>query len=110
MAPARVQSVAPVPPDRDLPLMLIRAEYALQKNDLATAARSYVDAAAISPDPAIAEQATRLALAIKQWPLARTALQRWRELDAKAAGVLQASAWIELAEGVPVMPSPRRAE
>lgn len=99
MAPARVQSVAPVPPDRDLPLMLIRAEYALQKNDLATAARSYADAAAISPDPAIAEQATRLALAVKQWPLARTALQRWRELDAKAAGVLQASAWIELAEG-----------
>lgn len=99
LARAVAQSVAPVPPDRDLPLMLIRAEYALQKNDLATAARSYADAAAISPDPAIAEQATRLALAVKQWPLARTALQRWRELDGKAAGVLQASAWIELAEG-----------
>ncbi|MEZ5521894.1 MAG: tetratricopeptide repeat protein [Dokdonella sp.] len=79
--------------------MLIGAEYALQKNDLATAATGYADAAGLSPDPAIAEQATRLALAVKQWLLAKTALARWQALDPKAAGVLQASAWIALAEG-----------
>ncbi|SFN36571.1 Tetratricopeptide repeat-containing protein [Dokdonella immobilis] len=93
------QSVAPVPREKDLPLMLIGAEYALQKNDLAAAAQGYVDAAGLSPDPAIAEQATRLALAVKQWPLAKTALQRWQALDPKAVGVRQASAWIALAEG-----------
>ncbi|MCB1571244.1 MAG: hypothetical protein KDI72_09440, partial [Xanthomonadales bacterium] len=80
-------------------MMLIGAEYALQKNDLATAATGYADAAGLSPDPAIAEQATRLALAVKQWLLAKTALARWQALDPKAAGVLQASAWIALAEG-----------
>jgi tetratricopeptide (TPR) repeat protein len=79
--------------------MLIGAEYALQKNDLASAAKGYADAALISPDPAIAEQATRLALAVKQWTLAKTALQRWQVLNPKAVGVFQASAWLALAEG-----------
>jgi tetratricopeptide (TPR) repeat protein len=96
---AAAQSVAPVAVARDLPLKLIGAELALQKNDLAAAAQGYADAAALSPDPVIAEQATRLALAVKQWPLARTALQRWQELAPKAPGVVQARAWIALAEG-----------
>jgi tetratricopeptide (TPR) repeat protein len=93
------QSVVPVARDRDLPLMLIAAEFALQKNDLAGAARGYADAAAISSDPVVAGQATRLARAVKQWPLARASLQRWRQLDPDSAGVLQESAWIALAEG-----------
>ena len=93
------QSVVPVPMDRDLPLMLISAEYSLQKNDVAGAARAYADAAALSSDPEVAEQATRLARAVKLWPLARTALQRWRDLDPQSPGVLQESAWIALAEG-----------
>ena len=84
---------------QDLPLALIAAEYALQRNDLATAAQGYADASLLSTDPAIAEQATRLALAAKQIPLARSTLQRWQVLDSRAIGIVQARAWIALAEG-----------
>lgn len=97
--PVANQSVAPVPPERDLPLKLIAAEYALQRNDLEAAAKGYAEAAELSPNPAIAEQATRLALAIRQLPLARTTLKRWRTLDPESKGVLQASAWIAVSEG-----------
>ena len=79
--------------------MLIGAELALQKSDLAGAATRYGAAALLSPDPAIAEQATRIALAIKQWPLARTSLARWQELTPEAPGIRQSHAWIALAEG-----------
>lgn len=99
LAVASDQSVSPVPPERDLPLKLIAAEYALQKNDLEAAAQGYAEAAELSPNPAIAEQATRLALAIRQWPLAKKALLRWRTLDPDSTGVLPASAWIALSEG-----------
>jgi tetratricopeptide (TPR) repeat protein len=99
LMPVANQSVSPVPAERDLPLKLIAAEYALQKNDLAAAAKGYAEAAELSANPAIAEQATRLALAIRQLPLARTALQRWRTLAPDSPGVLQASAWIALSEG-----------
>lgn len=98
-APAVVQSVHPVAIDADLPLKLIGAELAVQKNDLASAARRYADAAELSDDADIAEQATRLALAVKQWPLAHKSLARWQALDPKSVGLLQSRAWIALAEG-----------
>ncbi|WP_423930501.1 tetratricopeptide repeat protein [Dokdonella sp.] len=82
-----------------MPLKLIAAEYALQKNDLEAAAEGYTEAAELSSNPAIAEQATRLALAVRQLPLAHTALQRWRTLDPDSPGVLQASAWVALSDG-----------
>jgi tetratricopeptide (TPR) repeat protein len=93
------QSVQAVAEDKDLPLKLIGAEYALQRNDLATAANGYAEASMLSADAEIAEQATRLALAGKQWELARRALQRWQSLDPGSAGVLQSQAWIALSEG-----------
>lgn len=92
------QSVHAVAEAGDLPLKLISAEYALQRGDLATAANGYAEASALSTDSAIAEQATRLALASTQWPLARTTLKRWQSLDPKAVGILQSQAWIALAE------------
>ncbi len=92
------QSVHAVAEEHDLPLKLIGAEFALQRGDLATAAQGYAEASALSADPAIAEQATRLALASKQWPLARETLQRWKSLDPRAVGILQSQAWIALAE------------
>jgi Flp pilus assembly protein TadD len=96
---SRAQSVQAVGKDEDLPLKLIGAEYALQRNDLATAAKGYAEASMLSKDVEIAEQATRLALAGKQWDLARRALQRWQSLDPGSAGVLQSRAWIALSEG-----------
>lgn len=92
------QSVHAVTEARDLPLKLIAAEYALQRGDIATAAKGYAQASALSADPAVTEQATRLALASKQWQLARETLQRWQSLDPKAVGILQSKAWIALAE------------
>jgi tetratricopeptide (TPR) repeat protein len=94
-----VQSVRAVAEKSDLPLKLIGAEYALQRNDLATAAKGYVEASMLSKNAEIAEQATRLALAGKQWDLARRALQRWELLDPGSAGVLQSRAWIALSAG-----------
>ncbi len=92
------QSVHAVAEARDLPLKLIGAEFALQRGDLASAAKGYAEASVLSADPAIAEQATRLALASKQWQLAGETLQRWQSLDPKAVGILQSRAWIALAE------------
>jgi hypothetical protein len=99
VASPAVESVHPVAIDADLPLKLIGAELAVQKNDLASAARRYADAAELSDDADIAEQATRLALAVKQWPLAHKSLARWQALDPKSVGLLQSRAWIALAEG-----------
>ncbi len=98
LTPVSNQSVQAVSRDKDLPLKLIAAEFALQRNDLDTAAKHYAEASKLSPDVAITEQATRLALAGKQWDLARTSLQRWQALDSGAAGILQSRAWIALAD------------
>lgn len=80
-------------------LALIAGQFALQDNDLAGGARHYARAARLGPDPAVAEQATRLAIAVKDWELARTSLARWQQLAPDAPGVLQVSAWIALGNG-----------
>ncbi|MGN6518817.1 MAG: tetratricopeptide repeat protein [Dokdonella sp.] len=79
-------------------LKLLTAQFALQDNDLAAAARGFADASALSSDPALAEEATRLALSQKDWPLATRSLARWRELAPAAPGIAQAHAWIALGE------------
>ena len=103
-APRHVADVAPQPivrpvvPERDLMLKLLVAQFALQGNDLVTAAHGFVDASALSTDPALAEEATRLALSQKDWPLASQALARWHQLAPNDPGILQARAWIALGE------------
>jgi tetratricopeptide (TPR) repeat protein len=91
-------TVRPVAPEQDLMLKLLVAQFALQGNDLAAAAHGFVDASALSADPALAEEATRLALSQKDWPLATQALSRWRQLAPNDPGILQARAWIALGE------------
>ncbi len=93
------QSVQAVDADQDVPLLLIGAELALQQSDLPLAAQRYAQAAHLSIDPAIAEQATRLALAVKDAALAQSSLSRWRELTPDATGVAQATASLALANG-----------
>jgi hypothetical protein len=97
-ASAPAPLVRPVAPERDLMLKLLVAQFALQGNDLAAAAHGFVEASALSVDPALAEQATRLALSQKDWPLATQALSRWRQLVPNDPGILQAQAWIALGE------------
>jgi len=91
-------AVRPVAPEQDLMLKLLVAQFALQGNDLGTAAHGFVEASALSADPALAEEATRLALSQKDWPLATSALARWRQLAPNDPGILQAQAWIALGE------------
>ena len=91
-------AVTPVAPGQDLMLKLLAAQFALQDNDLAAAASGFADAAALSDDPALSEEATRLALSQKDWPLATRSLARWQRLAPNDAGVAQARAWIALGE------------
>ena len=91
----------PVPADSDLMAKLLTAQFALQSNDIAGGAAGFAAAAKLSNDPEVAEEATRLALTIKDWPLAKASLERWQALAPKDPGVLQARAWIALGEGRP---------
>jgi len=92
-------SVTPVAASEDPLLKLLAAQFALQDGDTVAAARGFVEAAALSDDRELAEQATRLALAAKDWSLASSALARWQALAPADPGVLQARAWIALGAG-----------
>jgi len=77
----------------------LAAEFALADADLQTASANYARAAQASSDPAIAAQATRVALAAKQWDVARSTLARWLELKPDDAGIHQARALLALHDG-----------
>ncbi|MEO7323831.1 MAG: tetratricopeptide repeat protein [Dokdonella sp.] len=91
-------TVRPVAAEADLPLKLLAAQFALQNNDLAGSAMSFTEAAELSPDPGPSEEATHLALSVKDWSLARRALKRWQQLAPQDSGIGQARAWIALSE------------
>lgn len=97
-SPVATPAVAPVAVDDDLLLKLLSAQFALQDSDLAGGAQGYYEAAMLSPDPTIASEATRLAVAIRQWPLAQKALVRWQQLAPHEPGVLQARAALAIGE------------
>lgn len=63
---------------------LLRAEFASQQGDLASAARDYAVAAGLSTDSAVARRALQMALAAEQIGLARQGLARWAQLDPQA--------------------------
>lgn len=64
---------------------VMAAEYALQNNDIKTAAQEYTRASLLSGDVNLAEQAARLAMSVKMPELTRRALARWRVLDPNSA-------------------------
>lgn len=97
-APPSAPVTVPAPAD-DLMAQLLSAQFALQNGDLATAAHDFTLAAALSPDAEVAEEATRLAMAVKDWPTAARALARWQELAPREPGVAQARAVLALGEG-----------
>ena len=97
--PLRRLDIPPDPKERDLVANLIAGELALTDSDADAAVRHYVDAAQASDDPAIAEQATHIAIASKQWDSAHTALVRWQELHGDEVGVRQARAMLALHAG-----------
>lgn len=108
-APPRSASIPPseplsrvvVTPDadsRELLTQLLAGEMALDRAD-PVAARHYADAARVSDDPAIAEQATRVALATRQWDLAHASLSRWESLHGNETSLRQARAMLTLHDG-----------
>ncbi|MBS0515842.1 MAG: tetratricopeptide repeat protein [Proteobacteria bacterium] len=97
--PLQRLDIAPDPRQRDLIANLFAGELALVDSDTANAARHYVDAAQASEDPAIAEQATHIAIAGRQWEAAHSALLRWQALHGDEVGVRQARAMLALHAG-----------
>ena len=91
--------VAPVAPDKDALALTMAGEFALEHNDVAAAAQSFAQAAAICDDAQIAAQATRVAIAAKLWDLAQTGAQRWQQLNVDDPGLWQARALLALHAG-----------
>jgi len=99
--PPPAAAVQPASPEAEMMTQLLSAQFALQDNDLEGGAKGFAEAAAVSRDPDVAEEATRLALAVKDWALAKTSLVRWHALAPEDPGPTQARAWIAIGEGHP---------
>lgn len=93
--------VAPTPLEQDQLAQMLAGEFALGRADLADSAKRYARAAELGGDPQIAAHATRVALAAKDWPLARASLARWRALKPDDPGQTQVEASLALSDGAP---------
>jgi len=98
-APAAASKGAPDAPPKDVTAAMMAGEFAWQDGRAASAARHFNRAARLGKDPAVAEHATRVALAAREWDLASDSLARWKELDPKAKGIRQAEAGLALLGG-----------
>lgn len=78
---------------------LMAGELAGSRGDLAQAATEYVAAARLSPDPAIAERATRIALVADREDLALAAAERWQKLTPGSLEARQAVGLLSLRRG-----------
>jgi tetratricopeptide (TPR) repeat protein len=92
-------TVAPNATERDLMTQVIAGEFALTDANAESAARLYAEAAQRSDDPAIAEQATRIAIAGRQWQVAHATLARWQSLIGESSAFRQARATIAMHDG-----------
>lgn len=103
--PAQPLERIEVPRDADADYLdkLLAGQFALASGDIPKASREFVEASRLSSDPALAGQATRIALVGKQWDLAREALARWQSLqpkdEATQADIHQARAMLALHDG-----------
>ncbi|MGA9334121.1 MAG: tetratricopeptide repeat protein [Rudaea sp.] len=97
--PLQRMRVPAVDTRRDPLTLELAAEFALNAGDLQTASRDYADAVNASDDPAIAGRATRVAIAARQWRLARHTLERWQSLNAQDPDLWQVRAILALHDG-----------
>jgi len=94
--------VAPVAPEQDSLQRLLAGQFALAAGNLPGAAREFAQAARLSDDPALASQATRVALAARQWEIARESLARWQSLHGEDdPEIWQARAMLALHDNKP---------
>lgn len=85
--------------EHDVMAQLLAGEMALGHADLKAASGHYQRAMALSNDPAVAERAAGLAIAVNDNAAAQRALDRWQALGAKPAGMAQARAELALNRG-----------
>lgn len=92
-------TVATPDTEHDLLAQLLAGEMALTRNDLKEASARYGRAMALSDDPAVAQRAVELSLAVRDEASARRAIDRWQVLGASVADLAQARAELALATG-----------
>jgi tetratricopeptide (TPR) repeat protein len=97
--PMQKQHVATPDAAHDASALVMQAEFALNKGDMASAQRDYAKASQTTHDPMVAERALGLALALHKPGEAKAALLRWQALGGDAIGLMQARAQIALDEG-----------
>ncbi|UXI67417.1 tetratricopeptide repeat protein [Tahibacter amnicola] len=85
--------------DDDLLAQMLAGEFAIGQSDIAAAAVRYGNAARLSKDPQVSAQAARLALAARNYSLAREMLARWRTLKPEDPGLLQVEAGLAMGGG-----------
>jgi tetratricopeptide (TPR) repeat protein len=91
-APKPAPTAATPPADSALVSQIMAAEMAFKSDQIDAAAEGYTDAAQASPDPQVAERATRIAMFAKRYELVERAAARWLKLDANANLARQALA------------------
>jgi tetratricopeptide (TPR) repeat protein len=87
------------PTDTDVMYHVFSAELLGARGDFSAAAAAYLEAALASPDPEIAERATRVALAADEWQLVALASDRWAMLAPDNLDAHQLAAGSRLREG-----------
>ena len=83
----------------DLLAQLLAGEMALGHNDLKAASAHYDKAMTLSVDPAVAERAAALAIAVHDGAAAQRALDRWQLLGARPGQLAQSRAELALDHG-----------
>src|SRR5690348_13398410 len=94
---ARMQ--LPNQPGQDAAALTLAAEFALQNNDIKTAAADYANAAALSNDPKVAQRALELNLAEQNEQTVPALIERWQALGAKPHELASARAQLAMLRG-----------
>jgi tetratricopeptide (TPR) repeat protein len=94
-------AVSPVAAEDDVLAMKLAGQFALESGDVARAAHEFARAAARSSDADLADEAVEVAIAAKDWDLARAGIVRWQELHADDPALWQARARLALHDGKP---------
>ncbi len=81
--------------------MKLAGQFALESGDVAKAAHEFARAAALGSDADLADEAVEVAIAARDWDLARTGIARWQQLRADDPALWQARASVALHDGKP---------
>jgi len=99
--PLQHLAVAPVAADEDVLAMKLAGQFALENGDVAKAAHEFARAAALGNDADLADEAVEVAIAAKDWDLARSGIVRWEQLRADDPALWQWRARLSLHDGKP---------